>query len=335
MLTFGQFKEGRARRISGMCPDSEDFAQFTNDATRELMKRGSFSNTLRRLHTCVYNGCLVWPRFVGTVLAFQKCGNSIPPRNQWFGFSSVLAEDLREFGRGDWNGQCRGAYALEALGTTPVLAQPPCLNDRYARFYPTRLADVGKIITIFGIDSNGQVIRSARSDGIYRDGVELTLAAPYVQSPMLIRRIDQVVKALTQGDVSGLWSDGSNLYTMAFYAPSETNPEYVIDKVAGCWTNNTYCGPSQVSALIKLKFAPVEYDDDLILIDNEDALAMGIQALKLQDSYDAQGAELLWAQAVKNLNHQIRTLMPVDTIPRRAQTQGTADLRKQSIGRLM
>lgn len=336
MLTLSKFKQSRALRIAGVCTSSPEFAQIANDAERELLKRGNFWNSVKRLTMCVYSGCIVWPRQVETVLALDKCGHSIPPVNHWFSFHSLLAEDIHGCG-GAWDGRCRSPWGLEDLNTTPVFNQPPCLNDRYVQFYPTRPEDVGKVITLYGIDSGGNVIRSIHADGTYDVGIEMTLALPFVQSPMLIRRVDRSIKAVTAGTVYGYWFDGATRYDMAVYEPGETLPEYRNTKIAGCWNTGaqTGCCPSQIRALVKLKHIDVVVDNDVFVLDDEDAMSLAVQALKKQDSYESQDAEVLWSQSIHTLNLQLRNLMPDDQIPRRVQTQGSARLSRLRIGRLM
>ncbi len=336
MITLLDAKQSRLRRVAASCPNSADFLEAINDATRMLMNRGNWWTTVRRMTGCVYNNCLVFPRSVGTILALNKCGNSIPPKNYWYGFSAVLPEDVLNHGR--CSDRCWGDVAGRDDGTTPVFNQIPCLNDRYVRFYCMQPTDEGKHITIYGIDSNGQVIRSERSDGTFQDGVELTLAIPYVQTTFLVRRIDRVVKDPTNGPVHGYQFDGATLYDLAHYEPSETNPEYrQMRIVGGCSPVNTTtgCCPSQITALVKLQFIPVQFDNDLIQIDNLDALAMMVQALNQNDNFDAQQSEIMTARAVKELNLELRNKLPIDTTVVNFQPYGTARLNRQAIGRLM
>jgi hypothetical protein len=81
-----------------------------------------------------------------------------------------------------------------------------------------------------------------------------------------------------------------------------------------------------------LEFVKATRPDDLILIDNLDALALGMQSAKLADAYDSQGAETMMARAVHELNLDLRNKLPIDQIPVRFSPQGTAHLRRQKIG---
>jgi len=85
---------------------------------------------------------------------------------------------------------------------------------------------------------------------------------------------------------------------------------------------------------VKLEFIPVQFDNDLIQIDNLDALAMMVQSLNQNDNYDSQQAEVMQARAVKEMNLELRNKLPIDTVPVRFQPYGNAFLNRQMIGRM-
>lgn len=326
MLTLAQAKTSRLNRISGVCSSSPEFLQYLNDAEDALLERGNWWGSLKVLRGCVYNSCLVFPRQVSTVLAFDSCG-SIPPKNQWFSFDAVLPEHVHHWNRHGFF-QCASNMALVDSGTTSVFSQIPCLNDRYIQIYITDPSDVGKVITIFGVDGNGLEILTTHSDGTIQSGIEIVLALPFVQTPMLIKRVDRVIKDVTSHPIYLYQFDGSRRFPLAIYQPSETLPEYRSSRITGGHT----CCPSQISALVKLQHVPIINDDDLVIIDNLEALALAIQSLKLSDAYDSAGAEGMMSRAIHSLNLQIRNRLPIDTIPVRFAPQGTAHLRRQKIG---
>lgn len=334
MLTVAEAKTSRLKRIAGLCPDSQDFIDILNDATSELMTRGDFWATMKRMRGCIYNGCITWPRAVGTVKAFDRCG-SAPPKNHWFGFDAVLPGDFEHW-RNTGSFLCARDMALVDHGTSPVFNQIPCGTNRYVRYYITDPADVGKTITVFGIDGFGNEVITERADGTVQPGVVLTLAIPYVQSPMLFRRIDRVIKQPTVRPVYGYQFDG-NLWPLSVYQPSETLPDYRTERLvwSHCPTTNCQQWPSQISALVKLQFIPVENDDDQVLIGNVNALFYAMQSIKLGDAFDVAGGGSLMARAVRELNNELREKLPDDQIPVRFKPWGTATLERQGIGRMM
>src|SRR5207253_7734003 len=130
-------------------------------------------------------------------------------------------------------------------------------------------------------------------DNSWIDGVKLTLVgAPnnYVQTPMFVRRIDRVLKDVTQGNVLLYGFDSINnvLEDLARYEPSETNPSYVRSQLHLC---NCDCSKVySVMALAKLRFVPVVADTDLVLIECLDALKDYISSLKFREAGDATNA---------------------------------------------
>lgn len=300
------------------------------------MERGSWWGTLQRMRACIYNNCITWPRAVGTVLAFDRCG-SAPPKNRWFEFDAVLPEQVN-FWRKNGMFACARDLALVDDGTSPVFNNIPCGHNHYVQFYPQDQTDVGKTITIFGTDMNGQEIITDRTgSGDWAPGVVLTLAIPFVQTPFPIRNVARVIREPTNFPVTGVQFDGKNFFPLVTYNRTITVPDFRTSKLlrSVCTTTNCAQWPSTIEALVKLEFVAAESDDDLVLIDNLDALAMGIQAIKLGDAYDFDGREKAMNRAVNQLNLQLRNKFPIDATPAHVRVFGTADLRKQGIGQLM
>jgi hypothetical protein len=333
-LTLGAARNARRlKQISGVCTTSDEFVDILNDSTSALMERGSWWNTLRVLRGCIYNGCITWPRSVGTVLAMDRCGRSVPPKNQWYDFDAVLPEHVHHWNRFN-NFPCAHDLALVDRGTSPVFNQIPCGLPRFLRFYITEQSDVGKTITIFG-KSAGVEVLTTRSDGTIQPGLVISLAIPFVTTTIAFDAVDRVIKDVTDGPVYGVQWDGINAYALATYAPSETLPDYRTSRIhsSGCVTNCSNW-PSQISAFVKLEFVPVVHDDDEVQIENLEAQALGIQSIKLSDAFDSQGAEEMMSRACHVLNLQLRNKLPIDQVPVRFAPFGTSSLRRQKIGYL-
>lgn len=330
-LTLAQAKSSRLNRISGICPDSDDFLELLNDATRQLMRRGNWWGTVRKIRLCVYEGCFALPAYVGTVLATNLNHHPVKMSNHWFEFIPVQQTD--------WccDRKWVSNIAAELDGTTPVFQNIPCNPAMKVRAYPRCQSDLGKTLTIYGIDSNGWPVRTERSDGTIQDGELITLVLPYADTDTFWRTITRVDKDVTDCPVDlfahNLETD--SLIDLAHYMPHETNPDYRHLRIhSGCGAT-TGCCPATVTMLIKLAFVPVTSDSDLVLIDNLDALALAIQATKRSDAYDAQAAELDMARAVHELNLDLRDKFPNDTVAVAVSPYGTAHLRNQGIGSLM
>jgi hypothetical protein len=315
LLTYGQVKAGPCSKIAGVCATSPDFAGYVNQATRQLMRRGNFFGTVQPMRGCVYDNCITWPRQVGTVLAVNQNGHYTELSNRWYQFMPWAGVDLCSFGLGP--GHWHQFRETTFDGTTPVFNPIPFGLSRYILAFPSVQADIGKTITLFGKDSNGQTVMQKMTDGTWQEGITLTLALPYTQTPMLFQKITRVVKDVTQGvvrlyqwDGVTLNPDGSaNLSDCALYDPSETSPDYQHSRMSGCRNSNCPTG-FQITALVKLAFFPVVNDNDLVLIENQDALAIFIQSIKYREKGDAARAVQWERDAFRELNYQMRDMFP-------------------------
>lgn len=263
------------------------------------MRRGEWVGTTRRMCACVYNGCVTWPRAVKDVLAINKGHHTGIVRNNWYGFSTINKGDCHRSGAVS----CRSDVVASFGNNSSVFNQIIPSSPKYIRFYPTNNGDVGKTIRVFGKDANGQTLAGQRADGSFQDGLVLVLKMPYVQSPATIHYIDHVLKDATQGPVRGYQWDGTSLWDLAYYEASETAPDYRTSRLeGGCWGTCFGATPHRISALVRLRFIPVENDDDIVLVDNLDALDYAMQAIKYGQAGDAQSRVEYMAMAVKELN---------------------------------
>ncbi len=343
MLTFGELKISRIKRIAGCCPDSDDFRDLCSEAVRQLLNRGNFFGSVQQVEACVYSECVVWPREVGTVLALNTCGQYVPLSNNWFRYVPVGPGGLQRDGWG-WDG-CNVCGNINGgdNGLAVVFNNVPCGVERYIRAYPSVQADVGKKITIFGIDSNGQTIREKDADGIWQEGTTLTLAAPFVSTSMQVRTITRVLKDVTEGVLRLYQYDATAdlLHDCAIYQPSEVSPSYRTTRISNLNRFRQKCGSTvcdglkSLRGLVKVEHVPIEHDSDLVLIDNIDALALAIQAAKQSDAYDSGGAETLMARAVHELNLQLRNKFPIEQTTISINPFGTAVPARHSIGRII
>jgi hypothetical protein len=325
LLTFGEFKASRATIVAGLCADSAAFNQLVNDATRRLMRRGAFYGTTQNIQVCVRNGCVTLPRYVGSILAVNVCGNPIASANNWFSF---LRFDSRN------HGSCGSDAALTTYGTAPTY-DDVAGTDKKVRLYIDVQADIGKTLTLYGLDKNGQVIRTKNADGNWTDGTVLTAAIPFSSTTMDVQRIDRISKELSQGNfrLYEYSTVNDTLRDLAVYAPSETEPNYLRARVSpirsgcGCLT--------QLKMIIKLAFIPVVSDSDLILIDNEDALKLMIQCIKAEEANNRSAAREFEADAIRELNLELRDQYPDDTIPVSVNGFGSALPSRSGIGSIV
>jgi hypothetical protein len=328
--------DGTVARDCGEMPGTPDFARYCNDAVRQLMNRGDWWNTVVTMEGCVYDRTVTWPREAGTVLALNEGGKRGEVFNRWYQFTPIS--------RADW-GHCWGeVYSYpesgrwgnlltENIGTQCVF-NPIQADGLNLAFFISQPTDVGKKITIYGIDGNGQTIRSERTDGTFQDGYTMTFANPSVQTPFVVRYLSRVVKDETDGVINGYqWNAYIQKYIdLCQYEPTETKPEYVVSRITG-GRNHCDCNHiTKIKALVKLQFVPFKYPNDLVQISNLDSIRDMILSIKNKAAGDLADAAALEMSAIKELNMELRTKMPDTQTPVSIRAFGTANPRRHMIG---
>lgn len=333
-------QSSRINRVAGGCPGSDDWLDLLNDSVRTLMNRGEWAATVQKITACIYSNCITWPRGVSTPLAINTCNDSIPLVNHWYSFDQPTHLDFKNCQSG-----CCGRVTGIQGEPSPVFNPISCASGNtgvYLRFYPTEPTDVGKTITVFGIDSNSEELRSQYPDGTYQPGIITELTLPYATMPAAdrnvntMRHVTRILKDETDGPVYAYQYDAVNdvMLDLARYESSETNPWYQTTKL-----NAGYCGassaacPKKITALVKLEFIPAVNDNDIVGIDNLDAIAMMMQAIKLGDAYDPAQKRAMEAEAVRELNLELRRRYPIDQIPVLLSPFGTALPGRHGVGR--
>lgn len=332
LLTLSDAKASRLPGIVGKCADSPEFLDFINKATRMLMVRGEFDGLVVKLQLCVEAGCVVWPAEVGTVLAANVCGHAIQAKNNWFEFLPNNGGSLRP------NSSC-GVRVMEMEGRVPVFRNIGC-EASYVRAFLQRNADIGKTITIYGIDDNGNELMTLRADDTYLPGVTLSLAKPYAQTPMKLRKITRIQKDVTQGPItvySSALGDGTDLRQLGLYRPRDTNPMFRATGI-NTFRSTGCCGChgafKSIMSLVKLQFVPVELDDDVIQISNLDALEEMIRSIKFGDAFDGGQKKEFEAAAIREMNLELGSNQPLEQVSIRVSGFGTALPRRHGIGRM-
>jgi hypothetical protein len=316
--TLGNIQNSRVVQVANAAPTSPEFISLVNEAVDSLMRRGNFWGTTQPMQGCVYDGCVVWPRYVASVLAINNRCRHTTVANHWFEFMNWsrewhygLYEDYRR----------RGRVAVSVNdGTLPVFNPIPCGQPRGVRFYIDNQNDAGKTIVIYGRDANNQVLTGARPDGTTQDGWVITLGITPVQT-LPLNTIFRVVKDPTLGRVRGYQVDSNGvLYDMALYDPAETSPDYVRTRVP---TNPRF---PMITALVKLAFIPVQYPDDLVPIENIEAIANMVYSIKKKEQGDLQEALALDKLAIRSLNYEMRTRYPDEQFQLRFSPFGRDEL---------
>lgn len=343
MITVLDAKNSTLANIAGVSNTSQQFLDFLNDATRRLLRRGDWPGTVVPIHVCVRDGCVVWPRYVENVRRMEACHKHVHVRGQWYDFLEFHGNACCS------SNMCSGHRKMTYVANVPTFQDVPG-DGYYIIAVRQATADNGKVIRIFGVDGNptgarGNTLRTDNLDGTWSDGIALALANNYsvlsvtnsagVTTPVMVRRIDRIVKAVTQGQVylyasttaTPSFATGStDLVPIGSYDPGETSPDYRRYRLhlpscqtctsSGCTTCNDTCGCDQsVLALVKLKYIEAKVDADLVLIDNLDALKLMMLCIKHEEAGDRQTARAYELDAIRELNLQSQDVTPDDQIP--------------------
>jgi|SRR5881394_342093 len=309
------------KRIVGACATSQDATDLINEAARRLMRRGDWFDTAIPIFVCVYNGCLVMPRYVQQIRKINFCNREIQVKNGWFEF---LAYNQNHCGWGTWLSSWLGQQSGITQQASTSVFQDVMGDGRTIRAYARCNADYGKTMRIFGEDNNGQpLITFDPVTGAITQGALLTLATPFGSTASFVRRIDYIVRDPTTMivDVYAYNATTNLLEDIAHYEPSETTPTYSRYKLNIPWPNpgqgSTFqpncCGTKRgVVMFVKLRAIDAQQPNDLVLVPNVDALKLAIMGIIREDAGDRDGARAFEKDAIEVMNRTLEDNSPDD-----------------------
>ena len=117
-----------------------------------------------------------------------------------------------------------------------------------------------------------------------------------------VRDIERVAKPRTAGFVSLYSYDEAThqMYFLSKYHPQETNPRYRRYRI----TSPDYVLGSSVYALCELGYVPLESLDDVLIVQNLDALKMMVMAIEFENERDFKSAKAYEADAYRLIEEQ-------------------------------
>jgi hypothetical protein len=317
-LQLSDAKASPIRNVAGVSVDDQAFIDLINEAQRRLMRRGSFFELDQVMHFSLTGCDIVWPNFVGTVLGVKFChGRPALLSNQNYSFV------------GPYHGHAPFASDVEIVdnGTACCSREVSGTLGKIISYHIVKPSDVGKTITLYGRQYGGQPLQELDTNGVLQMGLTLTAALADVKATALVTKIDSIVRQATDGMTYLYEADdaaGTHLRDISTYAPNETNPRYRRSCILGNphhgWTDPvTGVKRHEIEALVKLAFIPVVNDRDFLMVDNLDALKFMVNAIRLEEANDEQGAEVKIACAIRELNMEMRDRQPQDQTPVRIQ----------------
>lgn len=313
-LTVAQAKASRLKEVAAACPNSDEFLSLVNTASEKLMRRGDWPGLLQPIHVCSFSGCVVFPRFVQQIRAINVCRHNVEMKNYWWEFFDDTQRHL-------WPNWCGPECSIVNRTRTPVF-QDIMGDGRQLRFYPQYRVDVGKVIRVFGVDTSGIELRTRdTTTQSYADGVDYRLQLPFGTSLRNVRRIDRI---LMPPDLQGnVYAYAYNISTavnefVATYEPGDINPAFERYQLSlpRCDTTSGGCGCSKpIVALVKMRFVPARTDNDLILVENIEALKMMIQSIKAGEAGDFNKQVVTEKASIREMNLEMKDRLPDDQIP--------------------
>jgi hypothetical protein len=300
LSTLAAVKASSVKTAAGCCPSSQQFIDLINDATERLMDAGDWSGLLVPIRTCAKNGCVVLPSWVGEVRAVNICNSSLPVHGIFWSF---IPENM-------YPACCGGLAGLNAYGTSPVYWDI-FGDDRTVRAYHQASADAGKIVTVFGLDNDNQVLRHKDSAGDWVEGVEITLGSPFGSTSTFVRKIERLLLPDDLQKPINLYAYNAVtalLEPIGEYQPGEVNPQfqrYKLSMPPSCGTACTDCDTTPLVLLVKLAYRPVSRDTDLVLVPKLSALKDAVSAVRYREAGDIANAERFEASAIRQLNLQL------------------------------
>jgi hypothetical protein len=340
---FGSLRLGDLPEAIGLCAaDTPRLLRAVSAATHRLLIAGGesgFWGSFDRIAFNVTQGnpYLITPANVARVINLTSCSRGIAIRNGFF--------ELLQYGVGLRGPDCCGNSCVPTQiydrGTQPFLTD--MTTGSVLRIFPTNAADVGKRIFFNGIDTNGIPVSSI-DNGVTVPGVFVTLALPYVDTPLAFNVINSVQKDLTLAMVSVYQINAdTTLSLLAQYPANQQFPsyrKYFVGNLPTNCCNTATLGMVQMEAMCKIDFQKYTSDMDDLLLANEQALIEECQSLrysKMDDGTAKAEAALHHRTAIRLLNQELDHYLGKDSMAVNISYFGgnASDAAYRNLGRLV
>jgi hypothetical protein len=188
-------------------------------------------------------------------------------------------------------------------------------DDGFATSYKlmalsTAREDIGKLVTLRGLDTNNAEILTSGVPGetlpigYWSGGVEGTLSANNLPtlSTSSYKKLTAVQKVQTTGFVCLYTYTPADhrMFFLSKYHPDETQPGYRRYRI----TSPDVDEGTNVLCQVKARFEPLGHDNDLLPIQNLDALKMAVMAIREENANNRASAKENWNTALGLLNDQ-------------------------------
>lgn len=312
--------------VLNVCATSGEVVTMVNRAERRLLriKGGKWVGATARMRICTEaTGCLAWPRQIETIEAFQVCNVPGTIRNGWYEFSTQ--------GPGLLNADTSWYNNLIDRGTLCTFDTPTnstSLVGVAGEFGVTEAA--GARILLRGWEGSTWIrTEDPPASGNWIDGEYVSIVGGATNySTRRFSAITGVIKPITKGPVT-LWQydvpTASLVKQLAWYEPSEDVPIYRASLIPGLATRRgcpplTNCGcrtedKTQVTVMAKLRHIDVSDDNDFLVLGNEAAFVLAVQALLKERRNLWDEAQKYWASAERELQNELSSYEGDGAIP--------------------
>jgi hypothetical protein len=294
----------------GSCPDAMTVRNRINEAVRRLLSEGraDWAQTQRKVRLAARNCLITLPREFESarlLLINQKPGDLLPSYYQYLE-NGPYAEN---------HGEHYGIDLMDEGDGWPVFFDiPNCPDgpDYYLFAASTSESDKGLEILVTGRKKDGSEILQASGlpghllpishwDG-GSEGV-LAFERSRVLSSVPFDRVSHVVlPPKRRGYVSfyAVNPENNAMFFLAKYHPDEEVPSYRRYRVlSGCPEE-----PTLVDMLCKVRYIPATRDDDVLLIQNPDAIKTMVMAIREENAGNVQSSVFLEEKANSQLARQ-------------------------------
>lgn len=351
-LRFYDLRLSRLPDRLGLCKeDAPQLADYINSAMERLLTcreagddgwYGSFAEigfTLSR--TTPY---VTFPREVARVERVDVCGRPVPLQNQFWEYlefgNGRLPKHHGHHG-GDWWPLTQVMTRNNAITFYDLLPTPQLIQ-----IYSTSSDDFDGThrVLIQGTDAVGNTIYS-KDGNTQVTGIFVTLATPFVTTPIAFATITGIQKDVTSGQIQFFQVDpttgvSSPLHQME---PSETTAlyrrYYFNDLPCNCChTPGVSSTTVQASAIVKLELIPVSANPDYTLIQSKEAIINECEAIRyegMDNPTSHQMADRKHIMAVRLLNGELGHRLGIDSPAVNFAPFGSARLERQGIGTMI
>lgn len=318
-ITLSQAKTFLAPFVgSGLASNNPKVIDAINEAIMRLLPKLPAEGTIGRIRFYINNGTITMPREVHSLLTV--CVDDVPVNvfNKWYEFLNYGpgGMDANDSSSNDFIDLGDGFCTHSDIHTARQILAVAGDDEQ------------DKSIRIMGYDENGEEVRTNGQPG---EQVLLKKNFP-LYTEHKFSAITSVVKPVTKGYVylSAYSPDPLERFDLATYHPDETNPyyrRYRVTAICQCKTALTNCAlcaykdtcraysncaltgteyipPYTATALVKLRYLPLTYDTDPLLIQNLPAIKMMLQAIRRLDAGEFPTGKAFETSAVELLREQ-------------------------------